>query len=88
MPIDPAKLADYGLAGLVIAALFGLIYFLQRQHSAERAEWLAAWKVQSEQMIGVTRESNEVIRALTATIAKQSERWRHNDTCFEHDQHR
>lgn len=36
--------ADYGLSGLVIAALFYSLYLLITDHKNERSEWLDAFK--------------------------------------------
>ncbi|WP_427501365.1 hypothetical protein ACQE3E_06590 [Methylomonas sp. MED-D] len=80
MPIEHAdKWADFGLGGMVIAALFGFIWFLVREHRAERREWLDAFKIQSQQMIDVARESNDVTRALTSAVERQASRRRADD---------
>lgn len=97
-PIEQAdKWADFGLSGLVIFALFCFVYFIvsqhsnerkeiHDQHSAERREWLIAFKTQSENMIEVAKESNEVTRALTAAVERQNGRRRSSD--FDFEQHR
>lgn len=88
-PIEHAdKWADFGLGGLVIAALFCLIYYLVKTHQSERAEWLQAFKIQSQQMIDVSRESNEVTRALTSAVERQNSRRRASDRDFDVEQHR
>lgn len=62
----------YGLPGLVIAALFALIVYLHRSHREDRREWLEAFKITSQNLIEVTRESNEATKALTVAVERQS----------------
>jgi hypothetical protein len=45
---------EHGLAGLVVGALFMALWFMLREHSKEREQWLEAYK-----------ENTEVLRALT-----------------------
>lgn len=40
--------SDYGIAGLVIVALFYGLWFVMREHKAERKEWLEAYKENTE----------------------------------------
>jgi len=61
------KLADYGLAGLVIAALFYALFFLIREqrllhetHAAERQLWLQAYKENTEVLRGLSSKCGVV----------------------------
>jgi len=47
--------ADYGLAGLVIAALFYGLHYVIADHKVERGLWLEAYK-----------ENTEVLRSLSS----------------------
>jgi len=60
--------AQFGLGGLVIAALFMLVYFLVREHRAERQEWIQAYKDQTTLSDSRQSETNDVIRELTKAI--------------------
>lgn len=69
---DPTKWSEYGLAGLVIFALFGLVVFLLRQHKDERTEWKnqvgdieSTRSEQSERFIKVQSELSVAVRDLT-----------------------
>lgn len=77
MPIDHVDTwSQFGLSGLVIAALFALIWFLVREHRAERAEWISAYKSQTELSDERQCETNGVIRELTAVIRESNARRR------------
>lgn len=87
MPIDHIDIWDkYGLPGLVIAALFVLVWYLTKEHRAERSEWILAYRAQSEQAIEAQRESSEVIRNLAVVIERSASRRRVDD--FDLEQHR
>ena len=64
--VDPWS--EFGLAGLVIAALFAYIWFMMKSHQAERSEWMSAYKDQSRMADSRQAETNEVVRELTAVI--------------------
>lgn len=69
MPIDHIdSWSQFGLAGMVIAALFGFVWFLVRTHQGERSEWMQAYKDQSRMADDRQAETNDVIRELTAVI--------------------
>lgn len=51
--MDAKAIADLGVSAAVIVALFGLVYFMFKEHKTERVEWLAAYK-----------ENTEVLRSL------------------------
>lgn len=80
MPIDHVdSWAQFGLAGLVIAALFMLICFLVKEHREERKEWIAAYSVQSKVMDDRQKETNGVIRELVAVVKESNIRHRIGD---------
>ena len=77
MPIDNVDVwSQYGLAGLVIAALFAEIWFLIRVHASERKEWLTVYKDHAERSDTRQSESNAVLRDLTAVIEVSNARRR------------
>ncbi len=63
-----STLADYGLSGLVIAALFAFIWFLVKEHKSERQEWISAYREQSQLMDARQTETNSVIRELVSVV--------------------
>ncbi|MBE0434645.1 MAG: hypothetical protein IBX56_02445 [Methylomicrobium sp.] len=71
--------SQFGLSGLVIAALFALIWFLVREHRAERSEWIVAYREQADKMLDAQRESNDVTRTLTAVVERLAKRHRASD---------
>jgi len=71
-PIDPVdSLSQFGLSGLVIAALFLFCRFLITEHRAERQEWIIAYREQSKLMNETQTETNQVIRELV-TVVKEA----------------
>jgi hypothetical protein len=60
--------SDMGPPGLVIGALFAFIYFLVKEHRAERQEWLIAYREQSKIIDERQVETNAVIRELSAVV--------------------
>lgn len=79
-PIENVStLADYGLSGLVIAALFAFIWFLVKEHKSERQEWISAYREQSQLMDARQTETNSVIRELVSVVRESSARYRHSD---------
>ena len=68
MPIDTASFSQIGLPGSVIAALLSLIYFLIKEHKAERREWIIAYREQSVMIDGRQVETNTVIRELVSVV--------------------
>lgn len=71
---DLAPWAEYGLAGLVISALFGLVIFLLNGHRTERSEWSRDAKdrelsrdSQGSQFIKVQAKMTEAIQELTVS---------------------
>lgn len=67
MPIDHVDAwSQFGLAGLVIAALFAFIWFLVNTHKAERAEWLESYREHGRRSDERQKETNEVIREISA----------------------
>jgi hypothetical protein len=78
MPLENVKgFLDYGLSGIIIAALFAFIYFLIKEHRSERQEWIIAYREQSKLMDGRQEETNGVIRELIAVV-KESAGRRHS----------
>jgi len=71
-PIDPVdSWSQFGLSGLVIAALFLFCRFLITEHRAERQEWIIAYREQSKLMNETQTETNQVIRELV-TVVKEA----------------
>jgi type VI protein secretion system component VasK len=71
---DLAPWTEYGLAGLVIAALFGLVIFLLKGHKEERREWSKDAKErelcrdsQGDEFIKVQAKMTEAIKELTVS---------------------
>lgn len=59
-----ANWAEFGLAGLVILALFGVIFYLMNEHKGERKEW--------KQDIGKMSENQvSAISKLTESLSKR-----------------
>jgi hypothetical protein len=63
---------DLGPPGLVIGALFAFIYFLVREHRAERQEWLIAYREQSKIIDERQIETNTVIRELASVVRESN----------------
>lgn len=59
---------DLGPPGLVIGALFAFIYFLIKEHRAERQEWIQAYREQSKIIDDRQVETNSVIRELSSVV--------------------
>jgi hypothetical protein len=80
MPIDHVdSWSQFGLPGLVIAALFALLCFLVKEHRAERQEWITAYREQSRLADDRQSETNGVIRELAAVIRESNARRRATD---------
>lgn len=59
----------YGLAGIVIALLFYMLFSLHGQHREDRAQWFEAYRQ-------LSREQTEVLRKLETTMSIANERRR------------
>jgi hypothetical protein len=69
MPIENVgSWSQFGLSGMVIAALFAFIWFLVNTHQSERKEWLAAYRDHGCRSDERQKETNEVIREISAVI--------------------
>jgi hypothetical protein len=80
MPIDHVDTwGQFGLSGLVIAALFALVYFLVKEHKSERQEWITAYREQSRMSDDRQSETNGVIRELSSVIRESNARHRVTD---------
>lgn len=79
MPVQTEGWQDFGLAGLVIAALFAVIVFLIREHNAERREWTHAYLDQGNKSDLRQAETNSVIRELASVIRESNSRYRRDD---------
>ncbi len=60
--------ADFGLAGLVIAALFGFLIFMLRSHTTERKEWKDDFKDMHEQTNATMTTFTNSVTELTGTM--------------------
>lgn len=73
MPLkDINTWSDFGLQGLVIFALFAFVYFLIKEHRAERKEWIDAYREQSVLMDERQSETNGVIRELVVVVRESN----------------
>lgn len=70
--INLDSFTNFGLPGVVIAALFALVYFLVREHKAERNEWITAYREQSRLMDERQCETNQVIRELVVVVRESN----------------
>lgn len=69
MPMEAISIwSEFGLAGMVIFALFGFIWFLVKTHSSERKEWLEAYRDHGRRSDERQAETNDVIREISAVI--------------------
>ena len=66
--------SQFGLSGLVIAALFMFCRFLITEHRAERQEWIIAYREQSKLMNETQTETNSVIRELVTVVREANAR--------------
>ncbi len=75
MPIENASSwSQFGLSGMVIAALFAFIWFLVNTHSSERKEWLEAYRDHGRRADDRQAETNQVIREISAVIRELNAR--------------
>ncbi len=73
MPIDHIdSWSQFGLSGLVIAALFAFIWFLVKEHKAERQEWIVAYREQTRLVDDRQVETNNVIRELVSVVRESN----------------
>ncbi len=73
MPIDHIdSWSQFGLSGLVIAALFAFIWFLVKEHKAERQEWIVAYREQTRLVDERQVETNNVIRELVSVVRESN----------------
>lgn len=80
MPIENvASWSEFGLPGMIIAALFALVVFFVREHRAERQEWITAYSESVVKSDSRQAETNEVIRELVAAISISNARHRTDD---------
>ena len=82
MPIDNSSdFTNYGFPGLVVAALLAFLYYLLKEHKAERQEWISAYRDQSRLMDTRQSETNNVIRELVAVVRESNghRHYRHDD---------
>lgn len=68
--------SQFGISGLVIAALLAMIVFLVKEHRLERKEWIIAYQRCMEMINETQKETNEVIRELATAVRIQNERRR------------
>jgi hypothetical protein len=90
-PVESAMSSgEYGLSGLVISALFAFIWFLVKEHKAERREWITAYNAERQEWIVAYRdqskltddrqiETNTVIRELVSVVRESNLRRREFD---------
>ena len=72
--VDVSPWAQFGLGGVVIASLFGVLAFFIRQHYAERKEWREDLKViceKQDQTITSTADKFVVLHEKTLEVIRQ-----------------
>jgi len=75
MPIDKVdSWSQFGLSGIVIAALFAFLYFLVKEHQSERKEWIVAYREQTRLVDERQVETNSVIRELVSVVREANAR--------------
>ncbi|GEM_PF-2202380 len=75
MPIENVTTwSQFGLPGMVIAALFAFIWFLVNTHQSERKEWLEAYRDHGRRADDRQKETNDVTREISAVIRELSAR--------------
>ena len=62
--------AQFGLGGLVIAALFATLFFFHNQHAAERKQW----RVDFKELVDRQEESLDKLTARLETAIKEASR--------------
>lgn len=65
---DTKYWADFGLAGLVIAALMAFIIFIYKTHREERKEWRAEHKQIADTTNETTNKLTDTVGSLTTAI--------------------
>jgi aspartyl aminopeptidase len=76
---EMASWGEFGLSGLVISALFAYLIFLIKEHRAERAEWIQAYRDSIRLSDDRMSETNAVMRELVSVVREQNARRRHTD---------
>lgn len=66
--------AEFGLAGLVIFALFGVLVFLFRSHKEERKEWREDAKEMHRETTETTTGLTKVVSELTEAVKEMGRR--------------
>lgn len=75
---DPLSLwSQFGLAGIVIGAMFWLILTVLKSHKEERCEWRRDIHEQNKDMIDCKRETNMVLRELSNIMQEANRAGRH-----------
>ena len=59
---DPKVWAEFGIAGLVILALFVFVFYILKMHRDERGEWRQDSKQSNEKVIVALDSLKDVIR--------------------------
>ncbi len=77
--MDPVTWSQFGLAGVVIAAMFWLLMHILNMHKDERKEWHDNVARLNEEMIGCKRETNVVLRELMRVMDEANRRVRRDD---------
>ncbi len=77
MPVESLNVwAQFGLGGVVIAALFAFIVYVVKEHRLERETWInRAYDQHKEWVQAYTQQStatNEILRDLSENIAKSN----------------
>ena len=77
---DPTTLwSQFGLAGIVIGAMFWLVLFVLKSHKEERLEWRKDIHEQNAEMLSCKRETNMVLRELASIMQDANRRHRGDD---------
>lgn len=84
MPIDNfSGWAQFGLGGVVIAALFAFVVYVVREHRNEREAWMTELGEQRKEWIQVytqqtdvidarQKETNDILRQLSQSVAESN----------------
>lgn len=77
--LDPVSWAQFGLAGLVIMALFLYLIAKDKSHKDERSEWRSDVCKQNRDLLECKKETNQILRELSSVMNEANRRHRAHD---------